>query len=310
MNKKINHYRRYKGYDYRRGASLFISIATQPRMACFGMVKDAKVVLSAFGELVLNALEAIPCYNPHITLFGHVLMPDHVHMRVYLPSGLDEPLKILGDGIRRFKSYTTYLARQMMHIPSLWQQGYHDILCLNRRFIESVERYIAYNPLKYELLHNQSQVYHIIEPLMSERLDPADYWKGLGNPSLLSANNPIASVRVSRKVMSFQNILNHISQLTLEGFTILSGFISPGELAVREMLVSLPRANFIHMLPGSMSCQYKPYSLLLPPLHEGRLLEIARGNAPEELNRGDCLELNQEMVNIAKAGMGMCLYYR
>jgi hypothetical protein len=35
----------------------------------------------------------------------------------------------------------------------LWQQGYHDHLCLSRRFIDSTERYIACNPMKWELIH-------------------------------------------------------------------------------------------------------------------------------------------------------------
>jgi hypothetical protein len=56
----------------------------------------------------------------------------------------------------------------------LWQQGYHDHLCLSRRFIDSTERYIAYNPMKWELMHGSGGSLRIIEPLLSSRLDPAD----------------------------------------------------------------------------------------------------------------------------------------
>ena len=182
MEQEIHYYRRFKGYDYSLGASLFISMATCPRQDCFGKVENARVLLSPFGEEVLESLEAIPHFNPDIRLYGHILMPDHAHFRVYLPPELPQPLTILGNAMRKFKTFTTTLARKRLGMSKLWQQGYHDRLCLSRGFIEAVERYIASNPLKYELLHNQSYLYHIIEPLTLPRLDPADYWRGMGNP--------------------------------------------------------------------------------------------------------------------------------
>ena len=80
-----------------------------------------------------------------------------------------------------------------------WRAGYHDHLCLSRRFIDSTERYIAYNPLKWELMHGAGGL-RILEPLSSPRLDPEEYWKGVGNPALLSAEEKLVSLRVSRRV--------------------------------------------------------------------------------------------------------------
>ncbi len=310
MEEKIHYYRRFKGYDYSKGASLFISISTEPRANYFGYVENAMMHLSPFGEKVMEALEAIPIFNPHIRLYGHILMPDHGHLRVYFPPNLPEPLKTLGAGIGRFKSYTTTLARKYLGQRQLWQQGYHDRLCLSRRFIDSVERYIAYNPLKHELLKNQSRVFHVMEPLLAERLDPADYWKGIGNLTLLAPDVPIASLRVSRSIKDFSMILEYVSELANNGYSILSGFISPGEIAVRDMLLLKPQARIIHILSDTMPCNYKPDSQYLIPLQEGRLLEIARGNTPDEFSRQGCLQLNEEIVEIAKAGQGVCLYFK
>ena len=66
-------------------------------------------------------------------------------------------------------------------VASLWQQGCHDRICTSERFIDSTERYIAYNPLKWELGKNQPAFLRIREPLDSPRLDPAEYWRGVGN---------------------------------------------------------------------------------------------------------------------------------
>ena len=83
------------------------------RRLLFGKVEDGAMVLSPLGERVLESLEAIPAYNPGIALYGHVVMPDHVHLRCYLASGLAEPLRVLGHAIRRFKNHTTKVYREL-----------------------------------------------------------------------------------------------------------------------------------------------------------------------------------------------------
>ena len=88
MGEEIRYYRRFHGYDYSRGAALFITMATAPRRALFGRVADAVVVLSDFGRQVLECIAAIPRFNPGISLLEHVLMPDHLHMVLRIAPGL------------------------------------------------------------------------------------------------------------------------------------------------------------------------------------------------------------------------------
>ena len=110
--KAIKRYRRFKGWDYTKGASLFITIATEPRRPLFGEIKGGRVVLTPLGEKVAEALQAMPRLNPGLRLFGWVVMPDHIHFNCALVAGLEEPLKVLGWAIRRFKNYTTALAKR------------------------------------------------------------------------------------------------------------------------------------------------------------------------------------------------------
>ena len=119
MGEQIKYYRRYHGYDYSKGASLFVTMATEPRRALFGRVENATVVLSDLGRLVLESMEAIPRFNPGIMLFEHVLMPDHLHMNLRIEAGLDEPLQVLGAAMRKFKTYTSTLARKSLGLPKL-----------------------------------------------------------------------------------------------------------------------------------------------------------------------------------------------
>ena len=365
MSNEIHRYRRFEGWDYTRGASLFITIVTEPRRALFGEVEDGKVILSPLGERVSDALNAIPRLNPAIRLFGRVVMPDHIHFNCSIEAGLSEPLLVLGNAIRRFKNYTTKewkLAERSSAIKSpdpiaaikspdrlsaikspcqdlaikspeqlsainsisqvgfwqaskLWQQGYHDYILLSREMIDATERYIAYNPLKWDLMYGSENALQVFEPVVSPRLDAADWWKGVGNIALLAPEERLVSLRVSRKVTADRQIaelLNRMQSAVEKGFVIVSGFISPGERAVLDMLCQHSKARFIRILPSSIpNAKYKPESRYLAPFNEGRYLELAKGNNDGDFNRSACLNLNEEIIEIATAASsGLAIYWK
>ncbi|MBR1589340.1 MAG: hypothetical protein IJ658_13585, partial [Kiritimatiellae bacterium] len=308
---RVKYYRRFHGYDYSRGASLFITISTVPRRMLFGRVKDAKVELSPLGKIVAESIAAISRFNPAISLFDWVVMPDHVHFNVHLAANIKEPLQVLGAAMRKFKTFTTTMARKLLGLGTIWQQGYHDYLLLSRAFIEATGRYIRYNPLKFELRHNQPGFLHLHEPVASPRFDPNDYWKAIGELSLLDPSSKILSLRVSRRVPAAKRayVVRRMLDAARAGYTILSGFISPGEVAVRDALLSTPNAKLIHILPNQISHSHKPDSRFLAPIREHRLLEIGRGNEEVDFARPACLDLNDEIVKIAHAGEGLSLYW-
>ena len=341
MKLKIARYRRFAGWDYAKGASLFVTIATAPRRACFGKIVNGAMVMSPLGEKVREALEAMPRLNPGLSLYGRVEMPDHVHFNCSVAPGLKEPLKTLGFAIRRFKNYTTKLAKLSLAInagagiagqtcpsglprspdgqtafgPStLWQQGYHDYILVSREMIDSTERYIAYNPLKWEVMYGERGALRVVEPLFSPRLDPGEYWKGVGNISLLDESLPMVSLRVSRDVASSEAIaavVRRIESAVDKGYVVISGFISKGERAVRDMLCRRHDARFIRILPSCIpNRRFKPESAYVAPFAEGRYLEIGRGNDETEFGRAACLDLNAEIIEIATAGEGLALYWK
>ena len=369
-----SHYRRFHGYDYSRGASLFITISTEPRRPCFGAVVKAQLVHTPLGKAVCEALENFSIIHPGFTLHGYVVMPDHVHFNVRIEPGMADPLKRLGLAIRGFKRYTAALAltleqgadpqprdeaiarqdapvrgwarqdapvrgwaRQDARVrgwarrdgaPSsccamahradqlsaaqLWQAGYHDHICVSRAFIEAVQRYMAGNPLKWEMQHNQPAFLRIHEPLSSPRLDPGAYWRGVGNVSLLDAGRKIVSVRVSRRCGAAERAeaLRRLSTAIDKGYALLSGFTSPGEHEVRDMALARPDAQFIVALPSRLAYGYKPDSRFLKPLFEGRCLIIAQGIEEVDFGRAACLDLNAEIAAIAKAGEGYATYWQ
>ena len=373
----IRRYRRTHSWDYARGASLFITISTAPRRNIFGRISGNEVYLSQLGKHVADALDAMPRLNDGLRLYGRVVMPDHIHFNVYLRPGLNEPLKVLGNAIRRFKNHTTKLAKILLadrsilaeygsaistttpnssaialapstssegratqpRPPScddgraaqprpqgsddgrsmigqnvqLWQQGYHDRLCLTRTFIDATERYIRYNPLKWALMHGIDHALRIHEPLDSPRLADGDYWKGVGNTALLGTGEKIVALRISRRCSSSQiaATVRRMEAAVDKGYIILSGFISPGEKAVRDMLCARADARFIRILPSCIpNARFKPESRYVPAFAAGRYLEIGRGNDEVAFGREACLDYNAEIIEIATAGEGVAVYWK
>ena len=81
--KEIRRYRRFCGYDYSRGAALFITIVTNPRRRLFGAIINAKLQKTPLG-LVVERRFAEMAQMPGIRLFNFVVMPDHVHLQLHL----------------------------------------------------------------------------------------------------------------------------------------------------------------------------------------------------------------------------------
>ena len=309
-NKEITHFRRFHGYDYSRGASLFITVVTSPRHPWFGRVKNARVELSDLGRVVEESIGFTLSRIKGLRLQRYVVMPDHIHVRVYLSPGLADPLKVLGSFANRLKSWTTRVFHQTQPLDvTLWQQGYHDLICMDERMINAVDRYIDYNPLKYELRYGKKAALKLHEPLESFRLTGGEFWRGVGAIELLNEEQEMIALRVSRRT-SDARIAEAVQRIKARAdeFIIISGFISPGERAIFDALASNPKGRMIKGLPYAMAHDYMPPSSLLPLINEGRLAIIARGNSPDELSRQACLDLNAAIIPIAeKAGRAVYL---
>ena len=300
----VTHYHRFPDYDYSAGASLFISLSTSPRRRLFGEVINGEMRLSPFGREVAESIKINFNRSVRLQLHGHAVLPDHLHLRLYLSPGLETQAAIafLNQTVGRFKSYTTHLYQTKYGGQgALWQEGYHDWLCLSREMIDSVERYIVYNALKWWLRHGAGRsLMALHEPIESPRLGRDEYWRGVGAVELLNSPRTMVSLRVSRRC-SPSDIAALVARISAKAgeLVVLSGFISPGERAVLASLLEKPEAALIKVSPEALPHDYAPPVTLMPAIAAGRCAVIARGNSPEELSRAACLDLNARIAEIA-----------
>lgn len=73
--------RRYRlpNHDYRRPAAYFVTICTHKRQRTFGKIHDGIMHLNDAGRIADEHWKSLPDHFPHVRLYAHIVMPDHIH---------------------------------------------------------------------------------------------------------------------------------------------------------------------------------------------------------------------------------------
>jgi putative transposase len=119
---------------YQEGHCFSVTMSTAQRTPRF---RDAGVV-----SLCLDALrEAVERYEASV--FAYCFMPDHVHMVVSTPAGVD-----LVQFVRHFKQLSAYRFRREVSDRPLWQTRFYDHALRSEENLSGVARYVLENPVR------------------------------------------------------------------------------------------------------------------------------------------------------------------
>jgi len=303
------HYRRFKGYDYARGAVVFVTFAVAGRQPVFGRVGEGgRLEPSPVGLAAAETLAREAARPGGVELMKSVIMPDHVHLRLWLQPGLDQPLAKLAAFVRNFKRWAKWRGEQS-GVVFAWEEGYHDRLCLSREIIDLVDRYIENNPLKWFLMHGNPPPLKVVEPLDSPRFDPGEWWSGVGATGLLGEDRRLCAIRLSRRISASDHaaVVARLMRAVEKGYALMGTFISPCERAVAAELErrALP---MIKAVPDPLAMVYRPKGDETRQFAEGRLCLLSRVAAPG-VSRYDAWHgINDALAEIAAPGGGTSLY--
>ena len=151
---------RLKDYDYSSNGAYFITICTKDRKNIFWdkeqpdfvgediILPPDSIRLSPYGKIAEEAINTIPEHYPHIELLQYVVMPNHVHMILFIPY----------DSGRMISSPTSILTvvGQMKRTVSkkigvkIWQRSFHDHIIRDKNDYEKIVKYIYENPIKWQ----------------------------------------------------------------------------------------------------------------------------------------------------------------
>ena len=117
---------------------------------------------------------------------------------------------------------------------------------------------------------------------------------------MLDCGTPFIALRISRK-LSARQVDEAVARIRrrVGDYVFAGGWISPGEKAVRDMLLAEPRGRIVQILPSAMPHDYKVGSMWLGAISDRRAAIIARGNSEIEFSRAACLEVNEAAAGLA-----------
>ncbi len=300
--------RRYKDYDYSRGAVFFISFGVAGRPPVFGRVSSDKVIYTPAGLAACETLQREAARNPDLVLHASAIMSDHVHLRLYVRPGTQNPIDAVGAFVGNVKRWTSWRAKEL-GIALSWESNYYERLCLSREIIGLVDKYIKNNPLKWALMHGPNPPLKVIEPLDSPLLPDDEWWTGVGAASWLGGDRRFAAMKLSRSIAAAEipAVVARCLTAVDKGFVPVSTFISPAERALQKALAERG-APMARVVPDALETVYRPKEDEPPLFAAGRLLLMSRVAAAGKSRYDAWHDVNDAIADMAVKSGGAALY--
>ena len=142
-------------YSYSQEGGYFLTLCTKDGAGLFSKVipgdifTPPTVIVTPYGKIVEKYICALQDTYPDVTIDKYVIMPNHIHMILFLsgevPERIHDPandrIPFLISTLKRFTNKEAGV--------SLWQRGYHDHVIRNTQDYHMHWKYIDENPLKW-----------------------------------------------------------------------------------------------------------------------------------------------------------------
>lgn len=336
MEGKNKMHRRCFHHDYRSRRIYMLTMTVEGRRPLLGSLKVsdgvAAVELSPLGQEVERSLLGLPGYYPELQVLAQQVMPDHVHVIVFVERELP---RHLGQVVAGFKYGTTRAMRELLtaakprptqpttqptNLPAtqaevegsgvvcgsvrpsqsqrLWSEGYHDMIVWREGQLQKMIDYVHDNPRRLAMKREQPDLFRVRRHLMvaGREMD------ALGNLFLLDWPQ-IVQVRCSRSLTqaAVEQEVARMLRLCEQGAVLVTPSISPGEKAVTRAAFEAGH-RVILLLENGLGEFAKPGGRLFDACAEGRLLLLApweHHTDQRAIKRQQCEALNAMAHTIA-----------
>ena len=280
-------------HDYRSPGRYLITLSKSHGVAPFSTIEgDWRLPVgssgssytrwSPIGRAIADMIYGICNIHPALRAEQYSVMPDHVHILLWVQSALPESL---GFYIARFKN----AINTATGIDHVFDDGFNDQIVTNKRNLQTLFDYIRANP--YRLIVRRANPGFFTR--CDNRLIAGYPCQTYGNTHLL--DNPFKDQVIVHRADTLQQYARHRAgwlYTATNGGILVSPFISPAERTIRAEAEALG-SRIILITYEAFTDRYKPAAHDFDLCTQGRLLIISLGlPASTPLSRDLCLRMN------------------
>ncbi len=323
--------RRLPGHDYRAKCKYHITMTKAPGCPDFGHLTGGtiapKVAYSPIGLHICRHLRLLPALHPRIELKQYIIMPDHIHLLLFVTDTLDLPLgNYLGKWKNRLHKTTpailssaaptegAYAAETAFTAFTsaesaggsfpIFTENFHDRIIFPGQDLNAVYEYIRANPYRLAVRRECPGFFRRIHNF---RID-GNCYQLYGNPFLI--RNPFkGAVIVHRRYSPSElaSLTDRWMHIAANGGVLVSPFISEAEKSIMYEAASLGGRIIKIQNRAFPDKRFKPAKAEFELCAEGHLLLVApmpesatyhtpflpEGKLPgDTVSRSECLLMN------------------
>lgn len=278
-------------HDYTQRCIYMLTLNKSPLVKDFGILcgdyripagqrGSAFVSATETGTAIKAVLRRFHTIEPNIRILQYALMPDHLHILLFVESPTKE---ILGRIIARFKVEVD----KELGITGVFTKGFNDQILKGSRSLDTLYTYLRDNPRRLAVRRANPEFFRRVNSL---KIGEENY-QAYGNFQLLECpfKEPVVVHRADTPDIRKQKHDLWI-YTAANGGVLVSPFISPAE---KEIWAEAEAAGgrFIIITNEIMAERYKPAAHDFEQCEAGRLL-IVSANLPGELSRQSCIAMN------------------
>lgn len=264
-----------------------ITLSKSVSVPDFGYIAGEKIELTTLGHCVKRQIKLIELLHPALKVLQYCIMPDHVHLLLFVQSRLDEHI---GKYLARFKIEVNDRAGGVR----VFVEGFNDQILMKERSLDTLYKYIRDNPRRLAVRRAYPEYFRRVNGL---EIDGQRY-TAYGNLYLLK--NPFREQVVVHRADTEQQRKQKRDRWLYTGANggiLVSPFISRAEKEVREEAEKLG-SKIILIINEVMGERYKPTGRDFELCESGRLL-IVSAPVSKSLTREACLAMNTLAAKIA-----------
>jgi REP element-mobilizing transposase RayT len=153
---------RLKNWDYSNIGYYFVTNCIHEHKCILGHIQDDFMILNNNGSIVSTCLDNLRDYYPNMLVDQYVVMPNHVHMIIFIHTSPSEtgwkPVSTdrikyhgLSEIVRGFKTYTSKNINKLRGTKGtpVWQKRFYERVIRDEKQLNSIREYVYYNVLNW-----------------------------------------------------------------------------------------------------------------------------------------------------------------